>query len=75
MSEAEPSGEYVEKPSEEITTLIKEMGVDNVGEEDDGATEEELAEEAKAEDTSVGVDKAFLKFQKRVLREPEQVLR
>ncbi|KAI9010657.1 programmed cell death protein 2 [Hyaloraphidium curvatum] len=31
--------------------------------------------EEEAEDSEVGVDKAFLKFQKRISREPEQVLR
>lgn len=91
VSEQEPNQlvSKPEQESELIKKAIEMMGVDavNVEEEDDeeeddpndtleqAAKEAMIEDELKAEDSSVDVDKAFLKFQKRLLREPQQILR
>ncbi|KAJ3400893.1 Programmed cell death protein 2 [Chytridiales sp. JEL 0842] len=61
------------KGIEELGLKITEL---EVGDDDrDGATKKEEDDDADVEETEVDVDKAFLKFQKRVDLEPEQVLR
>ncbi|KAJ3114123.1 hypothetical protein HDU96_002544 [Phlyctochytrium bullatum] len=68
VTEDEPSGIKGDSSDEVDNTLqlMRTVSVSDTAGKD---------EDADFEETETGVDKAFLKFQKRVEREPEQVIR
>ncbi|KAJ3104303.1 Programmed cell death protein 2 [Phlyctochytrium planicorne] len=72
VTELEPSGLKPANSDESIVDQAEVMMRDvGISEADDGVKDED----ADFEETETGVDKAFLKFQKRAEREPEQVIR
>jgi pre-rRNA-processing protein TSR4 len=76
VTEVEPDKKFriAEKYKvEELTAKIQEVDVN--GNPVDGSGNAVTDEDQDMEETEVGVDKAFLKFQKRIEVEPEQVLR
>ena len=74
VSEEEPEQNASNQETPEMAELIAKMNITSQDEQQPVDPKEE-AEEMKPEDSESNVDKAFLKFQKRIQRDPHQILR